>query len=147
MSVERAGWMRLLALASPQTLLDGVRALGPLPAAVPLRAPEIGLVMVRGRVGGSGDPFNLGEATVTRATVRVGSYDGYACILGRNAEHAEAAALCDALLRDERWHARVDAAILEPLRREQTERALQRRRERAATTADFVSVVREREDA
>ncbi|MGQ3358871.1 MAG: phosphonate C-P lyase system protein PhnG, partial [Phreatobacter sp.] len=34
-----------------------------------LRAPEIGLVMVRGRVGGDGAPFNLGEATVTRAAV------------------------------------------------------------------------------
>ena len=36
-----------------------------------LRGPETGLVMVRGRIGGGGAPFNLGEATVTRATVRL----------------------------------------------------------------------------
>ncbi|WP_198418602.1 phosphonate C-P lyase system protein PhnG [Cryobacterium frigoriphilum] len=34
-----------------------------------LRGPEAGLVMVQGRIGGTGDRFNLGEATVTRATV------------------------------------------------------------------------------
>ena len=28
--------------------------------------PETGLVMLRGRADGSGHPFNLGEATVTR---------------------------------------------------------------------------------
>ena len=139
--------MRLLALATPQTLAAGVRALGALPPVVPLRVPEIGLVMVRGRVGGTGDPFNVGEMTVTRCTLRVGAYDGYACIAGRDAEHAENAALCDALLLDPKWRPRVQAEVLAPIRREHVERAERRARERAATTADFVSVVREREDA
>ncbi|MDP3895989.1 MAG: phosphonate C-P lyase system protein PhnG, partial [Mesorhizobium sp.] len=31
-----------------------------------LRGPETGLVTVRGRIGGGGAPFNVGEATVTR---------------------------------------------------------------------------------
>ncbi|MGI9568832.1 MAG: phosphonate C-P lyase system protein PhnG, partial [Desulfobulbia bacterium] len=35
-----------------------------------VRKPETGLVMVRGRAGGTGNPFNLGEATVTRCSVR-----------------------------------------------------------------------------
>ncbi|WP_264830140.1 phosphonate C-P lyase system protein PhnG, partial [Klebsiella aerogenes] len=38
-----------------------------------LRGPETGLVTVRGRIGGGGAPFNVGEATVTRATVRLPS--------------------------------------------------------------------------
>ncbi|TIU26036.1 MAG: phosphonate C-P lyase system protein PhnG, partial [Mesorhizobium sp.] len=38
-----------------------------------LRGPETGLVTVRGRIGGGGAPFNVGEATVTRATVRLAS--------------------------------------------------------------------------
>ena len=38
---------------------------------VELRAAETGLVMLRGRIGGDGDPFNLGEATVTRAAVQI----------------------------------------------------------------------------
>ena len=35
-----------------------------------LRAPETGLVLVRARIGGDGDRFNVGEATVTRCAVR-----------------------------------------------------------------------------
>jgi len=42
-----------------------------LPAHEELREPENGLVMVRGRIGGDGAPFNLGEATVSRAAVRL----------------------------------------------------------------------------
>ena len=42
-----------------------------LPAHESLREPENGLVMVRGRIGGDGAPFNLGEATVSRAAVRL----------------------------------------------------------------------------
>jgi alpha-D-ribose 1-methylphosphonate 5-triphosphate synthase subunit PhnG len=36
-----------------------------------VRQPETGLVMVRGRMGGTGSPFNLGEVTVTRCVVRL----------------------------------------------------------------------------
>ena len=36
-----------------------------------LRGGENGLVMLRGRIGGDGAPFNLGEATVSRAAVRL----------------------------------------------------------------------------
>ncbi|HEX3549899.1 MAG TPA: phosphonate C-P lyase system protein PhnG [Candidatus Elarobacter sp.] len=143
---QRAAWIRLLALASPPTIVAGTRALEPLPPVVPVRPPEIGLVMVRGRLGGTGDAFNVGEMTVTRCTLRVGPHDGYACIAGRNAEHAQAAAVCDALLRDPDWHARVEAHVLAPIRRERAALAERRARQRAATTADFVSVVRERED-
>ena len=38
-----------------------------LPAHENLREAENGLVMIRGRIGGDGAPFNLGEATVSRA--------------------------------------------------------------------------------
>ena len=40
---------------------------------MPCRGPETGLVTFRGRIGGGGAPFNLGEATVTRATIRLGT--------------------------------------------------------------------------
>jgi len=38
-----------------------------------LKPAETGLVMLRGRAGGDGAPFNLGEATVTRAIVELPS--------------------------------------------------------------------------
>ncbi len=66
-----------------------------------MRGPEGGLVMVRGRAGGGGAPFNLGEMTVTRCTVRLGSgLVGHAYVAGREPRRAELAALVDALMQD-----------------------------------------------
>ncbi len=63
----------LLARATRQELEAAWSALPQQPAVKPVRGPETGLVMVRGRIGGGGQPFNLGEATVTRATVMLDS--------------------------------------------------------------------------
>ena len=74
------------------------------PIAVPayenLREPENGLVMLRGRIGGDGAPFNLGEATVSRAAVRLATGEvGFGYTLGRDGEKARMIALCDALMQ------------------------------------------------
>ncbi len=62
-----------------------------------LREPENGLVMVRGRIGGDGAPFNLGEATVSRAAVRLSTGEvGFGYTLGRDRQKARMIALCDA---------------------------------------------------
>src|SRR6266849_2108755 len=68
-----------------------------------LREPENGLVMVRGRIGGDGAPFNLGEATVARAAVRLATGEiGFGYVLGRDRTKAGLIAMCDALMqRDE----------------------------------------------
>src|SRR5206468_4389429 len=66
-----------------------------------LRGPETGLVTVRGRIGGGGAPFNVGEATVTRATVRLFSGQvGHSYALGRDKRKAKLAAIADALWQD-----------------------------------------------
>src|SRR5262245_12071874 len=63
-----------------------------------LRGPETGLVTLRGRIGGGGAPFNFGEATVTRATVRLpGGTVGHSYALGRDKEKARLSAIADAL--------------------------------------------------
>jgi alpha-D-ribose 1-methylphosphonate 5-triphosphate synthase subunit PhnG len=68
------------------------------PAHEILRPPEIGTVMVRGRAGATGAAFNLGEMTVTRATVRLtDGAVGHGHIQGRDKDAALAAALIDAL--------------------------------------------------
>jgi phosphonate C-P lyase system protein PhnG len=65
-----------------------------------LREPENGLVMVRGRIGGDGAPFNLGEATVSRAAVRLSTGEvGFGYTLGRDRHKAQMIALCDALIQ------------------------------------------------
>jgi alpha-D-ribose 1-methylphosphonate 5-triphosphate synthase subunit PhnG len=94
----RRRWMAVLARADADEL--GER-LGALPPYRVLRGPEAGLVMVRGRAGGGGAPFNLGEMTTTRCTVRTeGGFVGHAYVAGRSERQAELAALADALLQD-----------------------------------------------
>jgi alpha-D-ribose 1-methylphosphonate 5-triphosphate synthase subunit PhnG len=106
-----------------------------------VRRPETGLVMVRGRAGGGGAPFNLGEATVSRASVRLDSGEvGHGYCLGRDMAKAEAIAVLDALFQ--RQPQEVEQAILAPLRAAASTAERQRRAEAAATKVDFFTMVR-----
>ncbi|WP_421762235.1 phosphonate C-P lyase system protein PhnG [Devosia sp.] len=106
-----------------------------------VRGPETGLVMVRGRAGGGGNPFNLGEATVTRATVRLETGEvGHAYCLGRDGNKAVIAACFDALLQ--RDPEGIEAKVLAPLRVEQATADQQLQDETAATKVDFFTMVR-----
>lgn len=106
-----------------------------------VRGPEVGLVMVRGRAGGGGAPFNLGEASVSRASVRIVSGEvGHGYCLGRDLAKAEAIAVIDALWQ--RDAEAVEAEIIEPLRALAAEVDGKRRDEAAATRVDFFTMVR-----
>src|SRR4029077_20069402 len=67
LQAERSTWMSCLSQADPARPEAAWPALEPTPLHRWLRKPETGLVMLRGRAGGSGQPFNLGEMTMTRA--------------------------------------------------------------------------------
>ncbi len=89
-----------------------------------LRSPEIGLTMVRGRAEGTGQPFNLGEMTLTRCVVQLDDITGFGYVAGRSKRHAELAALCDGLLQHPDWHDRVQSQVIAPLQTAaQTKRA------------------------
>ena len=93
-----------------------------------LRGPETGLVTVRGRIGGGGAPFNTGEATVTRATVRLPSGQiGHAYALGRDKEKVRLAAILDASWCDEGTRTAVEEKIVAPLLGLQAEADAKRR--------------------
>src|SRR5262245_43813942 len=95
----RQQWMSLLASAKP-TRLDALFPCERFPHFIYLRKPETGLVMLRGRVSGTGNPFNLGEATVTRCAIRLDNGTvGHGFVMGRSHDHALGAAICDALLQ------------------------------------------------
>src|SRR5258706_10328584 len=82
-----------------------------------LREPENGLIMVRGRIGGDGAPFNLGEATVSRAAVRLSTGEvGFRYTLGRDRQKARMIALCDAMVQSDQFAGAVEAQVLAPLR-------------------------------
>ncbi|WP_416796605.1 phosphonate C-P lyase system protein PhnG [Ciceribacter azotifigens] len=108
-----------------------------------LRGPEIGLVMVRGRIGGGGAPFNLGEATVSRATVRLGNgLVGHGHVLGANLKRARLAAVFDALWQDPEHRLLVETQLLEPVAARIAERKQTKSEEVAATRVDFFTMVR-----
>ncbi len=112
------------------------------PAFEILKKPEFGLVMLRGRTGSTGSPFNLGEATVTRAVVRLSSGElGFAHILGREREKALLAAIFDALWQTSARN-RVEQVILSPARARLAEATRRKQRETAATRVNFFTLVR-----
>ena len=112
------------------------------PAHEVLRAPEIGTVMVRGRAGAIGAPFNLGEMTVTRCSVRLASGAvGHGHVQGRDREAALAAAMIEAMAEDGQSEA-LEAAILRPLRDAAEARKTARAARAAATKVEFFTMVR-----
>ena len=139
---ERQARLSTLAIAPHDRLLSLWAAYGADPKHEILRAPEIGTVMVRGRTGAVGAPFNLGEMTVTRCSVRLGSGAvGHGYVQGRSQKAAHAAALIDALAQD--GVAReLDALILSPLRAEQAAGRAARAERAAATKVEFFTMVR-----
>ena len=134
--------MAVLAHAEAGEIAARLRVI-PLPAHANLREPENGLVMLRGRVGGDGAPFNLGEATVSRAAVRLESGEvGFGYALGRDGEKARLIALCDALAQSKDFANVIESDVVAPLRENLLAARKQRAAETAATKVDFYTMVR-----
>ncbi len=134
--------MGLLARADAGALARLAAAFGELPEAEVLREPEIGTVMVRGRAGGAGEPFNLGEITVTRCSLRLaGGEVGHAWVQGRDRAKARTAALFDALLQTQRA-GDVRARVLAPLEDAEREKAGKRASRAETTRVEFFTMVR-----
>jgi len=140
---QRRHWIGVLARADLAFLEKAVSELFP-PAHTWLRRPETGLTMVRARIGGTGDKFNLGEATVTRCALRLATGEtGVAYIQGRSHRKVELAAVADALLQSPARHAAAYAALVEPVERELAARAARMQRQAQATRVEFFTVARE----
>lgn len=134
--------MAVCAEATVHELTAAVAASGYAGAIAVLRRPEAGLIMVRGRTGGDGDAFNLGEMTITRCVVRIDSgADGYAFTPGRDAERARAAATIDAMVQTPALADAVEMA-LEPVRRRLAADLDLAERRTAATRVNFFTLTR-----
>jgi alpha-D-ribose 1-methylphosphonate 5-triphosphate synthase subunit PhnG len=140
---ERKAVMATLAHASADEIARLWGSSGLPSEAELLRGPETGLVTVRGRIGGGGAPFNVGEATVTRATVRLPSGQvGHSYSLGRDKKKARLAAIADALWQDPTQREAVESKLVAPLRATLDAAREKRRVETAATKVDFFTMVR-----
>jgi len=141
---ERQSWLSVLAKAVPDDLLclwDKLSA----PDAVILRPSEVGMVMVRGRAGGSGDAFNLGEMTVTRCAVRLETGEtGIGYVAGRDKRHAHAAAVLDAMMQSAVLRAEAERLVVAPLRAAARSGADAVSRKAKATQVEFFTMVRDR---
>ncbi|MEM9050156.1 MAG: phosphonate C-P lyase system protein PhnG [Pseudomonadota bacterium] len=107
-----------------------------------LRAPETGTAMIRGRAGGTGAPFNLGEVTVTRCSVALADgIAGHGYVQGRDREAAQIVALADALAQAGAAET-IDSLLTAPLQREAAVAARIRAEKAAATKVAFFTLAR-----
>jgi len=141
---RRQRWLSLLAKAPAERLEALWAEVGPVPAYTILRRPEIGLVMVKARISGSGAPFCAGEMTVTRAAVRLDSGEmGFGYVGGRHPRQAEIVAAIDALGQKSDWQKSLEDKVVAPLAHEAESRRQLVRARAAATKVDFFTVARE----
>ena len=139
----RLAWLAVLARATLAQLEAMAPAADEIPDLQQVRPPEIGMVMLRGRVGGTGNPFNLGEASVVRCAVRLGDGPlGVSYSLGRDKRRAELAALFDALLQDPQQHDALQHSLIAPLALAQAQARAQKQRDVAGSKVEFFTFVR-----
>jgi alpha-D-ribose 1-methylphosphonate 5-triphosphate synthase subunit PhnG len=142
-SLDRKAWLAVLARSSwlqlaahkpaPEILINLER----------VRPPEIGMMMLRGRVGGTGNPFNLGEATVVRSAVRLGDGPlGVSYALGRDKRHSELAAIFDALLQDPLHFTSLMHDLIKPLAQAQAQASAAIQNKMASSKVEFFTFVR-----
>jgi alpha-D-ribose 1-methylphosphonate 5-triphosphate synthase subunit PhnG len=142
-SASRQQALGLLARAPVADLAACLGAQGEPPAFTWLRKPETGMVMLRARIGGNGVQFNLGEATITRCTLRLADGAiGVGTVRGRSRRHAELIALCDAMLQRDEFAGRIRRDVLDVLARAEQQRHARRAAEVAASKVDFFTLVR-----
>jgi len=146
-NAPRQHWLAILARA-PADFLEqhlGVLAQG---AHQWLRPAETGLVMVRARAGGTGQRFNLGEATVTRCVIRpdpalTGTQQvGVGYVLGCSHRQALLVALADALLQEAKLHAHWYALLIAPLAQKQAQASALHQTQTQSTRVEFFTVAR-----
>ncbi|MGV2981266.1 phosphonate C-P lyase system protein PhnG [Camelimonas sp. ID_303_24] len=138
----RRATMAICAEATRAELEAVVAAVGYPGAIATLRRPETGLVMVRGRAGGDGDAFNLGEMSLTRCVVRLDNdVEGYAWLPGRDGARARAAAIIDALVQSPAYAGALEAAVA-PVRQRLASDLATAESRTAATRVNFFTMVR-----
>ncbi len=140
---KRQEWMSILAKADPKLLNRLWCDFSDRPSWTNIRAPETGMVMVRGKTGGVGTTFNVGEMTLTRATVRLDNgISGVAYVQGRSALKAEQSAVLDAMLQDDRYATSTFTSIIKPLEKAIKKQKTTAGKKAAKTKVEFFTMVR-----
>lgn len=134
---------RILTLSPRDRVEQAWSRLGIAPDYRCVRGPETGMTMVRGRMGGTGNAFNLGEMTLTRASVALEDGTlGHGWVKGRDHRHAELIALVDACARRPEWEASLEEGLMAPLAVKLDEEHEAQAKVAAATRVDFFTMAR-----
>jgi alpha-D-ribose 1-methylphosphonate 5-triphosphate synthase subunit PhnG len=140
---RRRAAMAVLAEADACEIAGFMKTIGPLPDHAEMRPAENGVVMLRGRIGGDGAPFNLGEATVSRAVIRLATGEiGFGYVLGRDRAKARLISLCDALLQADAYGAILESKVISPIRERIVAARDAAARQVASTKVEFFTLVR-----
>ncbi len=140
---ERQGWMSVLARTDFLHLKNLWEPLNLSPHYQVIRQPETGLIQVQSRMGGTGNPFNIGDMTVTRSVIKLPEGEmGYSYIKGRNKDHALLAALIDALMQTSTYCVPLMQQVIEPLMATMQEQTQARREQVATSKVEFFTMVR-----
>jgi alpha-D-ribose 1-methylphosphonate 5-triphosphate synthase subunit PhnG len=117
----RQHWLGVLARATTAAMRTCLESAPALPEYVLLRGPEAGMTMLRGRMGGNGSAFNLGEMTLSRCSVRDGGGRvGHGYAAGRDLSQVTLIARLDAILQDDALGEAYQRVVVKPLAAEQT---------------------------
>ncbi|HGK4843980.1 TPA: phosphonate C-P lyase system protein PhnG [Kluyvera georgiana] len=142
-TATRQRWMSVLSHSDPANLAEKMVALNIIADYKTIRAPETGLVQLQGRMGGTGERFFAGDATLTRAAVRLSNGTvGYSWVQGRDKAHAERCALIDALMQQPIHFQTLLETLITPLEADRTARIAARQAEINASRVDFFTLVR-----
>lgn len=144
---DRRSWLAVLAQAPREALEQALAqtcAVHDAPVVTWLRPPQTGLFMVRGRAGGSGVQFNVGEVRVTRCAVRdEAGRIGIGYVRGGDGRHAELVALLDLCLLNPARRGEILATVITPLAERQQVAREAASREAAASRVSFYTLARE----
>lgn len=139
----RQRWMSVLARATPDELEKFWETSPHRCQLKIIRKPEVGMIMVKGKIGGTGSKFNIGEMTVTRCSVQLESGTvGHCYRAGRDLESAKIAAAFDALMQEKDVAASLEKTVIQPIEHRLKNRNVKRRSQTEATKVDFFTLVR-----
>ena len=146
MIVKRKSWMSLLATSNQSDLLNLWEQKKIKVNYVWLRTPEIGSIMAQGRMGVTGDKFNIGEVTITRCSLKLNCGTiGHSYVQGRSKKKAEISALCDALMQT-KMSKEINKNIIIPLEKIKKDNKRKILSKAEATKVDFFTLVRGESD-
>ncbi len=108
-----------------------------------LRQPQTGMVMAVARTEAKGEPFNLGEVSVTRCALRLNNGEtGIGYVMGSNKEHALYVAILDAIAQQPNQYEAINSTVVQPLQQKLLQAHQKQQQKTDTTRVDFFTMVR-----